>query len=281
MLQHRLKRVVVKQELVELTGDIFNAIILNQLIYWSERVYDFDKLISEERHRMQSEGHTLNMQPTNGWIYKSADELNEETMLGVSPATMGRYIKTLLDKGYLLVRNNPDHKWDRTKQYRVDFVKVCKDLATLGYALDGYPYFTETDPDFILKNGDANLKNQTVQNERAIPEITTKTTTETINTHTDGSDEICATVETENNVCDEIRKRLGVQVNEKTIRTWRTYADDETIVQVVTLVAKDSNVQNLIGYVTNTLRNGFTPLHKPTSERDPRYQGFYELFPDV
>ena len=40
----KLKRVVIKEELFALTGDFKEAIILNQFIYWSERIRDFDKL---------------------------------------------------------------------------------------------------------------------------------------------------------------------------------------------------------------------------------------------
>lgn len=195
-----LKRVVVKEELFVLTGDIFKAIILNQFIYWSQRVRDFDKFLAEENERMNQEGNTANVAPSNGWIYKSAEELIEETMLGISEATIGRHIKRLVEDGYLICRQNPDHKWDRTKQYRVDFVKVQHDLFELGFSLDGYALlssehaffkmknasfkmndaenahsdanFILKDGDFKMKNGDFNLKGRSSQIERAIPEIT-------------------------------------------------------------------------------------------------------------
>ena len=41
----KLKRAVIKEELVELTGDFRPALILNQFIYWIERMYDADKYI--------------------------------------------------------------------------------------------------------------------------------------------------------------------------------------------------------------------------------------------
>ena len=44
-----LKRVVIKEELVELTGDFRPALILNQFIYWIEKMYDTDKYILEEK----------------------------------------------------------------------------------------------------------------------------------------------------------------------------------------------------------------------------------------
>jgi len=58
------------------------AILLNQFIYWSERVNDFDLFLDEEKQRAEDEGKGLDIQKRRGWIYKSAEELSEETMLG-------------------------------------------------------------------------------------------------------------------------------------------------------------------------------------------------------
>jgi len=52
----RLKRVVIKEELVALTGDYIKAILLNQFLYWSERVEDFDLFILEEQQRARDIG---------------------------------------------------------------------------------------------------------------------------------------------------------------------------------------------------------------------------------
>ena len=187
-IPNELKRVVIKEELLRLTGDMFRAIILNQFIYWSQRVRDVDRFISEEQKRMEQEASELNIKPTNGWIYKTADELLEETMLGISRQSVNRYVSTLVEQGYLMCRNNPDHKWDRTKQYRVDFVKVRHDLAVLGYTLDGYAMLSVSNASLTESIGELNLSEGTpnlsegaltesdrmVRNERAIPEITTE-----------------------------------------------------------------------------------------------------------
>ena len=45
----KLKRIVIKEELFSITNDTFEAIILGQMIYWQERVNDFDKFIKEEK----------------------------------------------------------------------------------------------------------------------------------------------------------------------------------------------------------------------------------------
>jgi len=135
---NKLKRVVIKQELVELTGDYRPALILNQFIYWTERMKDTDKYIQEEKERAIKEEIEVSIEESKGWIYKTAEELNDELMVGMSKATIGKYIKQLVEAGYLNKRNNPKYKWDKTLQYRVDLVKVQTDLGKLGYALEGY-----------------------------------------------------------------------------------------------------------------------------------------------
>ena len=133
-----LKRVVIKEELVELTGDFRPALILNQFIYWIGKMYDTDKYILEEKERALRHDTSVSIEETNGWVYKTAEDLNEELMVGMSKATIRKYIKQLIDMGYIHERRNPKYKWDKTMQYRVDLYKVQLDLAKLGYALEGY-----------------------------------------------------------------------------------------------------------------------------------------------
>ena len=59
-------------------------------------------------------------------------------MVGMSTPTIRKYIKQLVEKGYLVQRKNPKYKWDKTIQYRVDLYKIQLDLGKLGYALEGY-----------------------------------------------------------------------------------------------------------------------------------------------
>lgn len=183
----KLKRVTIKEEFVALTGDPIKAIILNQFIYWSERVGDFDSFIAEEKTRAEQSGLAVKIDLLNGWIYKTAEELSEETMVKMSPSTILRHIKQLVERGWLDERNNPNHKWDRTKQYRVNLLKIHEDLIKIGYVLQDYkvdvPFFKMKNAFSKMKNGTSNLKNgsfkiknRTIQNEKAIPEITTDNT---------------------------------------------------------------------------------------------------------
>ena len=80
----------------------------------------------------------VSIDESKGWVYKTAEELNEELMIGMSVPTIRKYIKQLVEKGYLIQRRNPKYKWDKTMQYRVDLYKVQLDLGKLGYVLEGF-----------------------------------------------------------------------------------------------------------------------------------------------
>lgn len=198
----KLKRVVIKEELVWLTGDFIKAAILQQFLYWTDRMKDVDTYILQENARAEQHGYDTTQDLTEGWVYKTAEELAEETMLKLSVPTMRAHIKTLTDKGYLNQRKNPKYRWDKTTQYRVDLIKVSNDLAENGYFLEGYKnlclQMTKTPPSpqntevkkfnidekkvdaSELKNLTSELRNLNSElgNLTAIPEITTETTTD-------------------------------------------------------------------------------------------------------
>ncbi len=199
----KLKRVILKEEFVKLTGDIVKAIILSQFIYWSERVNDFDTFIAEEKSRAEQSGINVIIEPSNGWIYKTAEQLSEETMLSMAPNSILRHIKELVKNGWLDERNNPDHRWDRTKQYRVNLIKIHKDLFEIGYMLQDYKVdlpFSKIENAFSkmengssktengsskTENGSSKIENRTLQNGKAIPEITTEYNNHTSIQHDD------------------------------------------------------------------------------------------------
>lgn len=182
----KLKRIVIKEELVALVGDVDKAVILNQFIYWSERMKDVDRYILEEKSRAQKGNIDINIQPANGWIYKTADDMAEEIMI-CSARTAARKITDLVNVGYLEQRNNPYNTWDRTLQYRVNFIKVIMDLNKLGYTLEDYPLYDKIIKETpICQNGKCNSQidesiSQNVSSichsGEAIPEITTEITT--------------------------------------------------------------------------------------------------------
>ena len=196
LMPRKIHSAVVREDLYALTKDTFKALILHQFIYWSERMADVDRYIAEETKRCEQDGGTAHLSPAHGWVYKRAEELMEETLLSVSRQTVNRLLQSLVDDGYLLVRNNPEHKYDRTKQYRVDFVRIRNDLRAMGYLHSDLAWLVG-DEDAMLTESNAMLKMSigksklsyarsdnepwkvqgerlNAQNERAISKITTE-----------------------------------------------------------------------------------------------------------
>ena len=236
MPDRRLKRVVLHEEFVALvnaycheppkkkvSAPYITAILLSQLLYWETRCRDYDSFRIEEHERLERfaqgrEQRAEAQQPpvlTHGWIYKSAQELSEETMLGVADSTILLHLRRLLSIGVLEKRNNPNYHWDRRLQYRVNTIRLRQLLFAIGYNLEGWPIlpeeyrladiaappFSKTGDAFLkIENASPKIKNQTAENQksncrkskielpkfedrtaqirRAISETTTETTTE-------------------------------------------------------------------------------------------------------
>lgn len=168
-----LYRAILFEEYFVLTGDPLAAIVLNQFVYWSQRTNDFDKFIKEENARRNEEG-VEEIPLSRGWIYKTSDELSKETMIA-SESTIRRAIITLVEKKWLSERNNPNHKWDRTLQYRVNLIQLSKDLAKLGYCVPGYKIDLSILQDEAPKTQGESSK---TQDDAALPESTLDITLE-------------------------------------------------------------------------------------------------------
>jgi hypothetical protein len=181
--EKKLRRAVIKEELLALTGEWLKAVILQQFLYWGERVKDFDAFILEERLRKTESDLEL----THGWIWKSAKDLKEEIMVDpLSEDTVRRRMAELVKAGWLEERNNPYHKWDRTLQYRPSIRRIQKDLQSLGYALEHYPLLIENSP--IPQGAESNTQSEesstpdaesNLAGAGAIPETPLETTPET------------------------------------------------------------------------------------------------------
>lgn len=184
----KLLRVVIKEEFVVLTGNVYEAVILQQMLYWQERVRDYDRMVAEEKSRMEAHEMPTNFEAANGWIYKKADELAEETLLAISGQTIRRHLTKLVKKGLLLERRNPNFKWDKTLQYRIDFSNLIQQLHAIGYRLEGYSSLPLPNlQSGVSKLHDGGSNNQLGDSELqsgdserqfggAIPEITTEIT---------------------------------------------------------------------------------------------------------
>lgn len=185
-----LQRVVIKEELLALTGKHFDAALLNNLIFWAGIVEKMDNNLQtqirqlEARNAKQTVIDKKKKQLRNGWFYKTGEELLAELMGWGSASTISRAIDGFVKNSWMEKGNNPDpaERWDRTKWYRVNLVKIAADLQELGYALEGYSLVqeqpqTEEKPSGpaplpILQDEKCSLQDETssLQDERTIPE---------------------------------------------------------------------------------------------------------------
>lgn len=125
--------ILIREELITLTGDPRTAAILGQFLYWCQRVPDFDLYMEEEK---KSSSNCKVFQ--HGWFNKTTQEFMEETMLCGSIMTFHRYLNFLVDRGWIQSRIDPHNKWDRSTQYRVNLRKLCGDLREHGYTPPGF-----------------------------------------------------------------------------------------------------------------------------------------------
>jgi hypothetical protein len=132
----KLKRVVLKEEFMAITKNLESALILAQMCYWSEKVYDIDKFLEEECMAYAEE----NKLKHHGWIRKSAKQLSVDMYWAFSGRTILRHFNDLVKAGFLDRRRNPDakYKFDHSFQYRVNFCAIQKALKAHGYRLSGY-----------------------------------------------------------------------------------------------------------------------------------------------
>lgn len=175
----KIKKVVIREDLLSIVKNYKEAIILHQFIYWSERIEDADKFLERENEIARENGSD-EREPFYGWIYKSAEELSDEIMLGLSASQTRKYISNLIDYGFIQKRNNPKYKWDRTLQYKVNLVNIARALKANGYPLSDYKIdIPENNESSIAHQCAINAPqndNQIVSGNEAIPEITTETT---------------------------------------------------------------------------------------------------------
>lgn len=161
-----LQRVVIKEELVELTGKHFEAALLNNLIFWHGITEKMDQSLLVQISQLEKRGAkqgTINKkkkQIRDGWFFKTADELSAELIGWGSPQKIGRALSELSKNGWIEKGNNPDPKmkWDRTTWLKVNINKIATDLFKMGYALEGYSLVQETEkkPKVFKSNGGKN-----------------------------------------------------------------------------------------------------------------------------
>lgn len=104
------------------------------------------------------------------WTYQSVRDIQQKAFPFLSVATISRALNNLIEKGYLIVGNYNDKKYDKTRWFALNYYKL-KELKSIRVDDEGSGVF---------QNETRSFQNETrkLQNETTIPEITTDTTTE-------------------------------------------------------------------------------------------------------
>lgn len=243
-----LKRAVIKEELVKLTGNFTLAITLNQLLYWSLKVKDKEKYIREEVDQKVS----LDKDKQYGWIYKTSEELSKEIMIG-SQTSVRRYLKELVKFEFIFERRNPNpkYKYDKTYQYRVNLNKIRMDLKNLGYELKDFEHYynekeyadkaQQQNEKSIIQNEHTNkyFAFSETHNEAAIPEITSENTLKDINNKE-------AMRNNKDLIKGEEVKEITQYYLEKSGKPFLTVKEKEAVTQIVELELPYLKVKELI-----------------------------------
>jgi hypothetical protein len=128
---------LIREDLIALTKNLCSSVVLNQLLYWTLRVKDFDLLMAEEKRT------SLRDRPSfyHGWFSKSVQEFLEETLLTISVSTLRRYLSFLVERGWVQTRRHSQNKQRQRTQYRVNLRKLCIDLQEHGYSLPDFAIY--------------------------------------------------------------------------------------------------------------------------------------------
>lgn len=95
-------------------GNTDKAIIMQQMHYWLQR--------------------SNNVVDGHRWIYNSAHDWQKQ-FPWLTEKTIQRYLKSLVDDGWLISGNYNKAKFDRTKWYRIRYDRLDKNVQALGLAV--------------------------------------------------------------------------------------------------------------------------------------------------
>lgn len=160
----RLRRIPLKEEFVELTGDHVRALILAQWEYKYTSSRYVDAYIEEEVARARAVGQGVDLAPTQGWVSMDANALVQEMMLRIAATTMRRHMRGVVEPGWIMERHDPRTPWARTLQYRLDPIQLARDLWAIGHVLAGWHFPEEVRR---LVYGETGLGKQTAKTQDA------------------------------------------------------------------------------------------------------------------
>jgi len=164
-----MKKAVLREDMMELTQDVTQALVLGQMLYWTKTLDKVNDWLFEENKRL-AEVELPQHEYNYGWIYKSAREMREDLMNAFSEDAIQRAFSALVTKGVLMKRNNPIVRYDRKLQYRVDIVFLRRLLKDRGYEMTDFQLATIPQEAAFIPQGAVCM----TQGAETITEINTK-----------------------------------------------------------------------------------------------------------
>lgn len=91
------KRIIIKEEWVLLTNNIYQAILLE---------------------------HFISIDSDHLWISKKSEDLSKDCLLDLSKQTIRKHLKMMIDSELIFERNDPNSVWNKTMQYKINYPKI-------------------------------------------------------------------------------------------------------------------------------------------------------------
>ena len=167
----RMKKAVLREDMMALTQDLTQAMVLGQMLYWTKTLDKVNDWLFEENKRL-AEVELPQHEYNYGWIYKSAREMREDLMNAFSEDAIQRAFSALVTKGVLMKRHNPIVRYDRKLQYRIDIVFLRRLLKDRGYEMTDFQLATIPQEAAFIPQGAVSM----AQGAETITETITKLT---------------------------------------------------------------------------------------------------------
>lgn len=132
-----MKKAVLREDLMAVTKDLTQSMVLSQMLYWTKTLDQVNQLIFEENKRLAEESQPQ-CEYNYGWIWKSAREMQEDLMMAFTEDSIRKAFLSLSECGLLMKRNNPKVRYDRKLQYRVDLLFLRRKLKECGWAMTDF-----------------------------------------------------------------------------------------------------------------------------------------------
>lgn len=138
-----LKRTILREEFLILTGSPLRALVLNQFLYWTGRFFEFDRIILEEKIAATQSGnqspHDFLCFQNKAWFFKRMVDLKDEIMLDVSDDDLWSSVVYLIQNDWVESQKIDENDQKDTFRFCCHIQKIQQDLGQLGYVL---PHFS-------------------------------------------------------------------------------------------------------------------------------------------